>query len=85
MNIAKKMRIIHNNSLKKEEGNMELLKEFSLKLLIPMVLLAGYSFVLVSVCLKLQKAWKDKNFKIIWFNIWLILIGLYFLLYKFHF
>ncbi len=60
---------------------MELLKAFFFKIIAPMIYLVFFAYAFAGGSTKLAKAWKAKNFKQIWLYIWVILVGLYFLIY----
>lgn len=59
---------------------MNLLKEFFLKILFPMIWLGFFAYAFSSASLHLAKAWKGKQFKLICLYVWILLVGLYFLL-----
>lgn len=60
---------------------MDILKAFFFKIIAPMIWLVGFSYVFTLSSLNLAKAWKAKSFKNIWLHLWIILVGLYFLVY----
>lgn len=45
-----------------------------------MIYLAFFAYAFTLASIKLAKAWKNKNFKQIWLYLWLIMVGLYFLI-----
>ncbi len=60
---------------------MEVAKAFFFKIVAPMIWLTIFAYVFAISGVKLAKAWKTKNFKQIWLYVWIILVGLYFLIY----
>lgn len=60
---------------------MEFLKIFFFKVIAPMIWLLFFAYAFAISSIKLSKAWKAKNFKQIWLYLWIILVGLYFLVY----
>ena len=60
---------------------MELVKALFFKIIAPMIWLAIFAYVFAVSGTRLAKAWQAKNFKQIWLYIWMILVGLYFLIY----
>lgn len=59
---------------------MEVAKVFFFKIIVPMIWLIFFAYAFAFSSIKLAKAWKAKNFKLIWLYIWIILVGLYFLI-----
>jgi hypothetical protein len=60
---------------------MELyLKAFFFKIIAPMISLVFFAYAFSLAAIHLAKAWKSKKFKQIWLYLWIILVGLYFLL-----
>ncbi len=60
---------------------MELyLKAFFFKIIAPMIYLVFFAYAFTFAGIQLAKAWKSKKFKQIWLYVWIILVGLYFLL-----
>jgi hypothetical protein len=58
---------------------MEILKDFFFKIIAPMIWLIFFAYAFAFSGTRLEKAWKDKKFILIWLYIWIILVGLYFL------
>jgi len=58
---------------------MEILKEFFFRIIAPMLWLTLFAYGFTHCSLQLEKAWKAKNTQRIWFNFWIILVGVYFL------
>lgn len=55
------------------------LKYFGFHILAPIIYMTLFAYSLTLTSLGLAKAWKSKNFKQIWLNIWLLLVTFYFL------
>lgn len=60
---------------------MELAKIFFFKIIAPIIWLMVFAYVFAISSTKLAKAWEAKNVKQIWLYIWIILVGLYFLIF----
>lgn len=58
---------------------METLEEFLFKMIPPLVWLAGFAWVLTRCIIHLAKSWEEKNFKQIWLDTWILLLGVYLL------
>lgn len=59
---------------------MEIWKVILFKIVAPMIWLVFFAYAFALSSVKLAKAWKEKNFKMIWLYIWIFLVGLYFLI-----
>lgn len=60
---------------------MEILKTFFFQIIAPMIWLIFFAYAFALSSTQLAKAWKAKNISQIWLYIWIILVGLYFLIY----
>ena len=56
------------------------IKAFFFKIIAPMIYLIFFAYAFALASTKLAKAWKNKNFKQIWLYLWVLLVGLYFLI-----
>jgi hypothetical protein len=60
---------------------MAILKGVFFKILAPMIWLVFFAYAFSIASIQLAKAWKAKNFKMIWLNVWLLFVGVYFLFF----
>jgi hypothetical protein len=58
---------------------MDFFKDFLFKIIAPMIWLMFFAYAFTFSGIRLVKAWKEKNNKLIWLYIWIILVGFYFM------